>query len=476
MNSPIEELAAVAVIVIAGCAAFAAKHLHDRQKQQQRAQKHVPGPWLSQFLGGSRTVRVRSWPARARADLNRALTAVLAPPTVITWFTGLTTQHSHQTLTLAQLFDPGDYPAAKVCDPVREQVDVGNREPLNCLSGPTLWAFTENGRRIVLIFAQKQNFGRELGHQIEVAMTTAEGAEAACDALLARIESAVASGSCYRGKVISLESASGCGSGSSGVLVHRLPPIARDGLILPVTVLDQLERNVVAFARSRDELAKRGMGLRKGLLFHGPPGTGKTLAIRWLSGLLTDHTVILVTAEQVAALDEVMATARLLQPAVVVIEDVDLIARERSEMHTPGQESLLNKLLNHMDGLNEDARIIFILTTNRPEAIEPAVANRPGRIDQAVLFPLPDADCRRRLVALYGGQAQLPDAVVEEIVRRTDGASAAFIKELLRRATQSAIERQRATPQSDDLDRALEEMLTLGGQLARNLLGAGGAK
>jgi ATP-dependent Zn protease len=68
----------------------------------------------------------------------------------------------------------------------------------------------------------------------------------------------------------------------------------------------------------------------------------------------------------------------------MVIEDVDLIARERGLMQHPGQESLLNKLLNEMDGLREDADVLFILTTNRPDQLEPALASRPGRIDQAI--------------------------------------------------------------------------------------------
>jgi hypothetical protein len=78
-----------------------------------------------------------------------------------------------------------------------------------------------------------------------------------------------------------------------------------------------------------------------------------------------------------------MELARLLQPAMVVIEDVDLIARDRGEMGGPCEEALLNKLLNEMDGLREDADILFVLTTNRPQELESALAGRPGRIDQA---------------------------------------------------------------------------------------------
>src|SRR6185295_957438 len=105
--------------------------------------------------------------------------------------------------------------------------------------------------------------------------------------------------------------------------------------------------------------------------------------------------------EQVALLGTYMNLARLLQPTMVVIEDVELIARDRDRMG-PCEESLLNRLLNEMDGLKEDADILFVLTTNRPEELEGAIANRPGRVDQAIEIPLPDEAGRRKLIQLYG--------------------------------------------------------------------------
>src|SRR5207302_4753732 len=121
--------------------------------------------------------------------------------------------------------------------------------------------------------------------------------------------------------------------------------------------------------------------------------------------------------------------ARFLQPAMMVIEDVDLIARERSQPHDPIREVLLNKLLNEMDGLREDADVLFVLTTNRPDQLEPALASRPGRIDQAIEFPLPDAEGRAKLIKLYARGLEVPEALLATIVQKTKGASPAFIKE-----------------------------------------------
>jgi ATP-dependent 26S proteasome regulatory subunit len=129
-----------------------------------------------------------------------------------------------------------------------------------------------------------------------------------------------------------------------------------------------------------------------------------------------------------------------MQPSIMVIEDVDLIDRERTQMQNGGGEVLLNKLLNEMDGLQEDAEVLFILTTNRPDQIEPALVSRPGRIDQAIEFPVPDDDGRSKLTKLYARELKISDELHETIVRRTEGVSAAFIKEFMRRCAQFQIE------------------------------------
>jgi ATP-dependent 26S proteasome regulatory subunit len=133
---------------------------------------------------------------------------------------------------------------------------------------------------------------------------------------------------------------------------------------------------------------------------------------------------------------------------------------------------LLNKLLNEMDGLKEDAEILFVLTTNRPEQLESALAGRPGRIDQAIEVPLPDDAGRAKLVQLYGRDLPLDPAIVGEVAQRTRGVSAAFIKELMRRIAQASIARDSGTSvETGDISEALDEMLFSGGKLNVKLLG-----
>ncbi len=184
--------------------------------------------------------------------------------------------------------------------------------------------------------------------------------------------------------------------------------------------------------------------------------------MRHLISCLADHTTLIVTAEQVGAFDQIMAIARALQPAVVVIEDADLLARAREDRAGDCSEVLLNSLLNHMDGLTDDAEIVFVLTTNRPETLETAVRDRPGRIDQAIEIPKPDAECRARLLELYRGRMEVTPAVAVECVQRTEGASAAFMRELARRMAQHAILRGSDLVEDGDMRLALEEMLGAG--------------
>ena len=161
---------------------------------------------------------------------------------------------------------------------------------------------------------------------------------------------------------------------------------------------------------------------------------------------------------------------------MLVVEDVDLIAEDRG-MH-PGQHPLLFQLLNEMDGLAEDADVVFVLTTNRADLLEPALAARPGRVDQAVALELPDADARRALFELYRGSLAVDTSRLDEVLARTEGVTASFLKELLRRAALLAATR---TPEAADLavsaadlSRALDELLDTRNAMTRALLGSSG--
>jgi len=120
----------------------------------------------------------------------------------------------------------------------------------------------------------------------------------------------------------------------------------------------------------------------------------------------------------------------------------------------------------------DDADVIFVLTTNRADILEPALAARPGRIDLAVELPLPDDEGRRRLFELYSRGLTLDDDVdVLKIVADSAGAAPAYLKELLRKAAVIALDRG-AGPlvTQSDLEEAAAE-LAEGGELADRIIG-----
>jgi len=431
----------------------------------QRLARHFAPATPQEMLATSRTFQLRQ-----QADLQRALDELLGERTVPQNFVGVRNEYSHEAVDFTKLLLHG-HSAVAISPAQFEDVDVGGEVVVRCLKNG-LWLLRDGEAPYVVLLSQAENYNRGASLSVEIAVPPGEPGAALSSRLFEAIEKRLTSDSCYRGRVLSLEGGYQWTGHAERIRVHDLEPVAREEVILPEATLQAVERNVIRFAEQRAQLRELGLSTQKGLLFHGVPGTGKTHCIRYLAGRLPGHTTLLITADEMAILPEYMALARLLQPALVVIEDADLIARDRSQRGGVCDEVLLNRLLNELDGLRERADVFFILTTNRPESLEPALASRPGRIDQAIEFPLPDESHRHRLIALYARTLPLPDALARDLAQRTDGASPAFIKELLRRIAQHHLEAEASGDVSSaTADAALHEMLFSGGALNTRLLG-----
>jgi hypothetical protein len=333
--------------------------------------------------------------------------------------------------------------------------------------------FVRNGDTPLVVFIAGPSEQRGPRPKLRVEVVARRSEE--CQTFLAELTELMARLNVYRGQVISLSPGQFGPGPETLIAFHTLPTIAREDVILPNGVLERVERETIVFAEQAERLLAAGRSLKRGLLLYGLPGVGKTLTLMHLIGRMPGRTVILTTGLGLRLLEPVTQLARSLAPSMVVIEDIDLIAQERGQPFGSAGP-LLFELLNEMDGLREDSDIIFALTTNRPDILEPALAARPGRIDLAVRLPLPDADGRRRLLHLYARGLELRDVDFDAIVARTEGATPAYIKELLRKAAVVAAAESSGGAQAGvvvtgaHLETALAE-LDEGGQLAQRLLG-----
>lgn len=275
----------------------------------------------------------------------------------------------------------------------------------------------------------------------------------------------------YRGQVLGFTFSE---YGEFGVHFLHRPTTPADEVILPTGVLSSIHRHTVEMANHADALREAGQHLTRGLLLHGPPGTGKTHTIGHLLAAMPERTTIVLQGNSLGALGHAAAIARNLPPSMLIIEDVDLIATERS-MHPMGGGGLMFQLLNEMDGLATSDDIIFVLTTNRVDLLEPALAARPGRIDHAVEIGLPNAGSRHRLFELYFANVDTDIANFADAVERTEGATGAFIKEVARRAvTASLLDGAPLVNQTHLLD-AVEQLLASVSPIQAAMLGGPGA-
>lgn len=317
---------------------------------------------------------------------------------------------------------------------------------------------------VVLQRVANPQFGAEA--RIEVMAPEPETAAS----LLAEVREAMAEFSVLRGQVVTFE-ANPYGATSSGVTFLPRPEVGAADVVLPGGLLARAEAHVLGIGRQRDVLLASGQHLKRGVLLYGPPGTGKTLTVRYLVGRC-DLTVIMLSGQGLALVGLAAQTARALAPAIVVLEDCDLVAEERS-MHSTSP--LLFEVLDALDGLAADADVAFLLTTNRVDVLEPALAQRPGRVDLALEIPLPDEAARRALLALYAPGEVFSAAALDVAAARTEGTTASFAREVMRRSVLRAAEADEVL-EDGHLTAVLDELLSDAQAVTRAMLGGRSAE
>ena len=257
----------------------------------------------------------------------------------------------------------------------------------------------------------------------------------------------------FRGQVLEAGETNGLGLTFS-VLTPR--PTAREEIVLPDPVWAEIDLNVHGLFAAAERLGAAGLAPNRGVLLEGPPGTGKTAICRALAGELAGPTtVVFCDARTVSRyVRDLYRQLEDLAPALVVMEDVDLVIADRGRF---GSGEPLNDFLLALDGaMSRHAGVVTVATTNDVSAIDPA-ARRASRFDCVVTVGPPDRVARaqilRRLLDRLGPDGAAVDA--SRVAAVTDGLTGADLRELVSLAVLHGAEAARTGEGTDQLSTQL---------------------
>ena len=206
----------------------------------------------------------------------------------------------------------------------------------------------------------------------------------------------------------------------------------------------------------------------RGLLLHGPPGTGKTLITRAVAGEV-DAFLTTISGPEIASahfgeseerLREIFDEAEANAPAIVFVDEVDAIAPKREESGDV-ERRVVAQLLSLLDGLEARGQVVVIGTTNRIDAIDPAL-RRPGRFDRELEIGVPDGDGRKEILGIHTRGMPLAENIdLDTYAENTHGFVGADIENLVKEGAMCAIRRTRPEfdPESDEVDAAVLDSL-----------------
>ncbi len=230
-------------------------------------------------------------------------------------------------------------------------------------------------------------------------------------------------------------------------------------------------REVIEFLKEPAKFARLGAHIPKGVLMAGPPGTGKTLLAKAVAGeagvpffsISGSEFVEMFVGVGAARVRDLFKRAKEQSPAVIFVDEIDAVGRQRGTRLNSGgndeREQTLNQILVEMDGFTTDTNVIVMASTNRPDILDPALL-RPGRFDRKIFLDRPDVKEREAILKLHTQNKPLaPGLSISDLAKLTPGFVGADLENLVNEAAILAARHNLAEIGRAEFQEAMERII-----------------
>lgn len=229
-------------------------------------------------------------------------------------------------------------------------------------------------------------------------------------------------------------------------------------------------QEVVEYLHDPSKYRDIGAKMPKGILLVGPPGTGKTMLAKAVAGesevpffsISGSEFVEMFVGMGAAKVRDLFKQAKEKAPCIVFIDEIDAIGKKRGGAALGGndeREQTLNQLLTEMDGFEDNAGVIILAATNRPESLDPALT-RPGRFDRQVPVTLPDLQGRVAILKVHAAKIKTaPSIDYDKVARMASGASGAELANIVNEAALRAVREHRPYATQEDMEESIEVVI-----------------
>ena len=229
-------------------------------------------------------------------------------------------------------------------------------------------------------------------------------------------------------------------------------------------------KEIIDYLRLPKKFTDMGAHIPKGILMVGPPGTGKTLLAKAVAGeanvpffsISGSDFVEMFVGTGASRVRDMFKTAQKSAPCIIFIDEIDAVGRQRGAGMGGGndeREQTLNQLLVEMDGMTDNAGIVVIAATNRPDVLDPALL-RSGRFDRRVTVSLPDIKGREAILQVHARNKKLAsDVSLANLAKRTPGFSGADLANVLNEGAILAVRKNESKVTMTDLDEAIDRVM-----------------